>query len=77
MADDNVVEFPGASKLPVPVIRILKRAAKADLAEIVVCGYDKDGKFFFEVSSTANGDVLWCLELAKHFLISESLDEPE
>jgi len=63
----EVLIFDGITRLDYPVERVLD-AAKG-CAEVVVVGFDAEGKFYFS-SSKANGpDALWLLELAKKRLM--------
>ena len=61
--------FPGITTLNHDPNIILELAKKGDLTEVVILGYDKDGRFFFSASKAAGPDVLWLLELAKSELI--------
>lgn len=61
--------FPGITTLDHDPSIMLELAKKAELTEVVILGYDKDGKFFFSASKAAGPDVLWLLELAKVELI--------
>lgn len=62
---ENVVDFPGITKLDLPPERIIQKAAEAGLTDVVILGYDKDGEEYF-VSSVADGaEVLWLLERLK------------
>lgn len=66
MAD--VIKFPGITTLDLNADDVLQDAI-GQLDEVVICGFDKDGKQFF-ASSVANGaDALWHLERAKHALM--------
>ena len=70
----NVIEFEGVTTLDIPPERILKGARDANLADVVIIGYDDDGQFYF-ASSTAKGpEVLWLMELAKTRLIEIAED---
>lgn len=50
--NDNVVQFPGATTIDVPVAKVLEEAIKADLEDVVVMGWTKDGQEFFSGSSS-------------------------
>lgn len=50
--NDNVVQFPGATTIDVPVTKVLEEAIKADLEDVVVMGWTKDGQEFFSGSSS-------------------------
>lgn len=66
----TVVDFPGITKLDIPAERILDRAVKADLTDVVVIGYTKEGERYFASSYASGPEVLWLLENAKHDLIT-------
>ena len=69
MAKSNVIELPVITRLDIPPERILKRAKKADLREVVVVGVDNDGEFYFASSVADGGSVLWLFEKAKKELL--------
>lgn len=50
--NDNVVQFPDATTIDVPVAKVLEEAIKADLEDVVVMGWTKDGQEFFSGSSS-------------------------
>jgi basic membrane lipoprotein Med (substrate-binding protein (PBP1-ABC) superfamily) len=80
MPDDNVVEFSGVTRLPIPVERVIKKALKGKLTEVVVVGYNSDGHFYFASSEPDGPSVLWLLEMARLLLLrvaSEEQDESE
>lgn len=61
----EVVELNVVTRLKIPAGRVTKRAAEADLDEVVVCGLDADGEFYFASNMPDAGNVLWLLETAK------------
>ena len=61
----TVVELDVASRLDVPVERILARVADAELELVIVIGYLKDGGEYFLSSIADGGDCVWLLERAK------------
>lgn len=68
----NVVYDTGiVTKLDLPPERILQSALKADLADVVVIAYTKDGDEYFASSAADGGYVLWMIERAKLKLIQE------
>ena len=69
MSKDNVVDFPGVTRLDVDPEKILNGAAN-QLETCVIIGYDKDGEFWFSSSVADGGDVLWLLKLAEQALLS-------
>lgn len=66
---DNVVILPVITRLNLPVDRILKAALAENLSEVVVCGFDAEGKEYFASSQASGADVLWHLERTKHNLM--------
>lgn len=68
----DVVILPVVTRLDIPPERILKGALEADLTEVVVVGYDKDGNEYFAASMASGGDALWHLERAKLKLLKVS-----
>lgn len=48
---------------------MLEMAKNAQLDEVVILGFDKDGEFFFSSNKADGGAVLWLLEMARHSLI--------
>lgn len=67
MADDNVVEFGGITKLDLDPMRVLEEAKKAGLKRVVIIGYcdEAEEDEYFASSVSDGGDVLWMLERAK------------
>lgn len=53
----------------VPVAKVLAGAEMADLEEVVIVGYDKDGDFYFASSKASGPEVLWALAYAKKKLL--------
>jgi hypothetical protein len=50
MSDDNVVELKLLTTINLPPERILNAALEADLAALVIVGYDKNGEYYFHSS---------------------------
>lgn len=74
MANDNVVAWPGITRLDVPAEQVLDAAKETCTDTAVVMGYDEDGDFRFYSSAADGGTVLWLLETARKRLL-ESVDE--
>jgi hypothetical protein len=66
---ENVTEFPGVSRYPAPVARVMALAAGAKLQAAVVIGWDESGELYFRSSESDAADVLWLLEQAKLSLL--------
>ncbi len=70
----DVVNFPGITKLDLPVERILEGATKAELTGVVVLGYTQDGRLYAASSWADGGEVLWLMELTKRKLMTIAED---
>ena len=68
----SVAFIETASRLDVPAERVLHQAAKANLANAVVIGWDAEGDFYFAGSYSAMPEVLWLLALAQKRLLDLS-----
>jgi hypothetical protein len=66
----DVVLLNVVTRLDIPVQRVLDGAVSADLEEVVVIGYDKEGQFYFSSNKANGGSVLWLLEQAKKELLN-------
>lgn len=69
MSEDNVVDFPGITKLDLDPDRVLN-AALGKTTECVIVGFDKEGELYFASSKADGGHVLWLFELAKKELLN-------
>jgi hypothetical protein len=54
--------------------RILNAALEADLAALVVVGYDKNGQYYFHSSIPHGSTVNWLLDQCKKRIIDEPSD---
>lgn len=54
----------------VPVAKVLAGAEMANLDEVVIIGYNKDGGFYFASSKASGPEILWSLEYAKKKLLA-------
>lgn len=66
---DNVVLWPGVTRVDTSPEQVLKRVVDADLEHIVVMGYTKEGAEFFASTYAGGPDVLWLLQRAVHKLM--------
>lgn len=75
---DNVITLPVVSRLNSDPSRVIEDAIKAELTDIVICGYTKDGVEYFASSIADGADVLWLLERLKFQLMcaSDTEDHP-
>ena len=63
--------FTGNTTLDIPAERMLNAALSADLATCLTIGYDQEGELYF-ASTTSNAPrILWLLEKAKMFILSQ------
>lgn len=65
---DNVVPFPGITRLDLPADRIIT-AAQGNLEDVVIVGWDLNGGFYFGSLKADGAEVLWFLEIAKKKLL--------
>lgn len=65
----NVEEFPGVTRHPLPVARVLAIAAGAKLTSVVVTGFDQNGQLYFGSSESSGPEVGWILDQAKLALL--------
>ena len=61
---DNVVPFPGLTRLDIDIERVLD-AAKTALDGGIVIGWDHDGTLYFASSYTDGKKILWLLKMAE------------
>lgn len=61
----QVLAYPGITSLNMPAEQMLDLAKNANLDQIVIMGYAKDGEFYFASSIADGGAILWLMETAK------------
>lgn len=66
---DNIHTLNVITRLDIPVDRVKKAAEKANLEQVIIIGFDKDGEFYFSSSKADGGTVLWLMEVAKKKLL--------
>jgi hypothetical protein len=74
MGDDNVIVLDVLTTINLPPERILNAALEADLAALVVVGYDKNGQYYFHSSIPHGSTVNWLLDQCKKRIIDEPSD---
>lgn len=76
MAD--VVKFPGMTRLNMNPDDVLN-GALGEMDQVVICGFDKDGKQYFASSVADGAEALWHLHRAIHALmkITDELENGE
>jgi hypothetical protein len=67
--DDNVVDLPVITTLDIPAEKVLQGATEAEMQDIMIIGYDKDGQEYFASSFSDGGKALWMMERAKRRLM--------
>lgn len=65
----QIINFPGITRLDLPVTTVISQLELANLESIVVLGYDISGNEYFASSEADGGNVLWLLERAKKKLL--------
>lgn len=65
----NVIELPVITTLDIDPSRILSKAMEADLKEVVVTGFTKDGQEYFASSVSDAAQVIYHGERVKHRLM--------
>ena len=65
----NVVQLDVLTTLDVPPEKVLNRALKAGLTEVIIAGYDKDGELYTASSVADGGAALWLVEMFKKKLL--------
>jgi hypothetical protein len=71
---DNVVTFPGVTKLRLDPRQVLDRVP--EMEDVVVIGITEKGDFYFASSHPDGGTVLYLTERARHVLM-KLVDEIE
>jgi hypothetical protein len=74
MGDDNVIVLDVLTTINLPPERILNAALEADLAALVVVGYDKNGQYYFHSSIPHGSTINWLLDQCKKRIIDEPSD---
>lgn len=76
--DDNVVELRNVTRLNIPAERVLRRAAEADLAHVIVIGYDKEGGEYFASSYADGAQVVWhCQRAIFKLMVIADAEDPQ
>jgi hypothetical protein len=69
VTEKNVVYPKLITKMDLPPDRIIE-AAIGKMSEVVICGYNNEGKFYIASSVADGGSILWHLEHAKRTLLA-------
>lgn len=65
----KVINFPGVTNLDIPPERVLQAAIEADLDEVIISGWTKDGELWTSSSTADGGNCLWLWEQLKLTLL--------
>lgn len=65
-SDDNVVVLDVATRLPVPVERVLRGALEAGLESVIVMGILPDGEEYIATSLDDMRHVAWLADRVRH-----------
>lgn len=68
---DNVEEFPGETKVTLPVETVLDGAKKGIPDECLVLGWTDDGKLYIAGTHSNLNSALMLIETAKFFVMHE------
>jgi hypothetical protein len=66
---DNISIFPGVTPNRYDPKITLEAAARADLQDVIVIGWDGEGELFFSASNGDGPECLWLIEKAKAALL--------
>jgi hypothetical protein len=64
----EIIVFPGWTRLPLPVERVLEGATAC--TSVLVLGEDADGRFYAAASVGDGHTLLWWIETFRHKLLS-------
>lgn len=70
----DVVTLPGLTTLPIPTERVLDGMKEMKLDEVVVLGFDKEGKLVAATSHTDKARVLYLVSRFTHKLMAGDYD---
>lgn len=65
----DVVRMNMVTRLDISPDAVIEAASEANLACVVIIGFDADGNEYFASSKADGADVLWHIERAKHKLM--------
>lgn len=69
--EENVIDFPGETSIPIPAERILDAAKKAKLGYVLVLGWDENGDLIQFTNNSDPLESIYIMEKAKHWLLSD------
>lgn len=65
----NVIEFPKETLNDVPAQQVIESAVAAELDEVIVIGWDKNGESYFASSQGSLAEIILDLEICKKALM--------
>ena len=66
---DNIKLFTGITAEPFEPNIMLEAATRAELTDVVIIGWDKNGDLYFLASNGNGPECLWLIEQAKKALL--------
>lgn len=66
---DNISMFPGITPNDYDANIMLEAATRAELDNVIIIGWDKNGDMFFSSSMGDGPECLWLIEKAKKSLL--------
>lgn len=73
--EKTVLNFPGKTRLDIPVSKVLANASAKGATDVVVLGWDRDGDLFVMSSSPDAAEVNYLLDQAKLELLAAGREE--
>lgn len=67
---DNIAMFPGITPNDYDANIMLEAATRADLENVIILGWKKDGSMFFSSSMGDGPECLWLIEKTKAALLT-------
>lgn len=68
----EIVDFGGTTSLPIPADKVLERAQKAGLVDVIVLGWNEEGTLNLFVSNPSVPDYEYTLNRALAYSIREN-----
>ena len=70
----DVIDFPGMTRNPIPVDKVLTGEALNACTDVLCLGWKEDGSLLIACSETSYRENIYMLELAKHQLLTNLLN---
>lgn len=71
---DNIKLFTGITAERFEPNIMLEHATRAELTDVVIIGWDKDGDLYFLASNGNGPECLWLIEQAKKSLLDTTVE---